>query len=66
MTIKFYDDFSITNKTLSVIGGVKVDELAKIEFLFYRKINFSLFLNEQLYVEYFEKLKTFQKMTFLY
>ena len=45
MTIKFYDDFSITNKTLSVIGGVKVDELAKIEFLFYRKINFSLFLN---------------------
>ena len=66
MTIKFYDDFSITNKTLSVIGGVKVDELAKIEFLFYRKINFSLFLNEQLYAEYFEKLKTFQKMTFLY
>ncbi len=60
MSIKFYDDFSISNKTLSTIGGISVEELSEIETLFYVKIDFCLFLNETVYKEYREKLIFFQ------
>ena len=56
LSIKFYDDFSISN----IIGGISVEELSEIETLFYIKIDFSLLLKENMYKDYKEKLIFFK------
>mmetsp|Transcript_7027 Transcript_7027/g.13283 ORF Transcript_7027/g.13283 Transcript_7027/m.13283 type:complete len:273 (-) Transcript_7027:117-935(-) len=53
---KFHDDVFLSNKYFSVIGGIKQDELAKLEMEFVFLLNFDLHLSPEVFQQYMKQL----------
>lgn len=57
-TNKFNDDSFITNKALSLIGGIEINELLLLEVDFLNKISWKMSVDEEKFRAYTKKLQT--------
>ena len=57
ISIKFLDDKYYNNEYYAKVGGVSVQELNRMEKEFLFLIGFRLFVEEELFSKYFERLK---------
>ena len=57
-TNKFNDDTFITNKDLSLIGGIEINELLLLEMEFLNKIKWKMNVDEENFKAYTKKLQT--------
>jgi len=57
-TNKFNDDSFITNKALSLIGGIEINELLTLEMEFLNKIKWKMNVEEEKFKAYTKKLQT--------
>ena len=55
-TNKFYDDNSFSNKDFSVVGGIPAQELLELEIEFMGMINYKLFISDDKFKDYFNKM----------
>ena len=53
LSVKFNEDISFNNRIFAKIGGVSVEVLNILEFEFYVLLNFSLFVDDLYYQEYY-------------
>ena len=49
ISIKFHEDSNFTNSYCGKIGGLSLKEINLIEYNFYSKINFEMFIDENIY-----------------
>ena len=56
--IKFTDDLYANNKSYAVIGGVEVDEINKMESCMLALLEFSLFVDQELYFKTLTELSS--------
>ena len=59
ISFKFNEDTPMNNKTFSKIGGINVEKLNKLEYLFYINIHLSLLIDESLYNYYYNFFGTY-------
>ena len=53
---KFYEDNYCPLSFFAKVGGVSIEELESFEFEFCNKLNFSFYMNEDLYIKYYNLL----------
>ena len=54
LSIKFNEDISINTKYYANVAGVSVTDLNNLEYYFYVKLEFSLYIDYDFYQKYFE------------
>ena len=59
VSIKYNEDDYFSNKFYAKVGGVTKEELDKLEYEFLSLIDFSLFVDEDLFSKYYDYIKTF-------
>jgi hypothetical protein len=59
ISIKYNEDEYFSNQFYAKVGGVSKEELNKLEYEFLSLIDFSLFVDEELFSKYYDYIKTF-------
>jgi hypothetical protein len=55
---KYYDDSCLSSKLYSLISGIEMDELLKLELEFLSKIKWNINIEEEKFYNYSKKLET--------
>ena len=56
ITQKYYEDNSLNNKTYADLVGINYDDLLKMEMEFMKLVNFELFIKEEDFQKYKQKI----------
>ena len=59
LAIKYNEDDYYSNKYYAKVGGINLDELNSLEYNFLILLDFDVFIDEETYEKYKEKLKDF-------
>lgn len=65
VSIKYNEDDYFSNKFYAKVGGVTKEELDKLEYEFLSLIDFSLFVDEDLFSKYYDYIKTFNSQNLI-
>lgn len=65
VSIKYNEDDYFSNKFYAKVGGVTKEELDKLEYEFLSLIDFSLFVDEDLFSRYYDYIKTFNSQNLI-
>ena len=65
VSIKYNEDDYFSNKFYAKVGGVTKEELDKLEYEFLSLIDFSLFIDGDLFSKYYDYIKTFNSQNLI-